>query len=93
MLAESPKPDAGFGSGLGMQPAHSALMPSVTHIPTPPHRTQVPRCMHSSDLNSESAGDYAIKADGSAPKAQLSNCGREPSLFWDAAESASAREA
>jgi hypothetical protein len=46
MLAESPKPDAGFGSGLGMQPAHSALMPSVTHIPTPPHRTQVPRCMH-----------------------------------------------
>nr|BAE35287.1 unnamed protein product [Mus musculus] len=28
---------------------------------------------------------YAIKGGGSAPKAQLSNCGRERSLFWVAA--------
>lgn len=37
MLAESPKPDAGFGSGLGMQPARSALMPSATPLPPPLH--------------------------------------------------------
>lgn len=42
MLTESPKPDAGFGSGLGMQPARSARMPSLTHAPTLLHRTQVP---------------------------------------------------
>lgn len=43
--------------------------------------------------NGESAAGYAIKGGGTAAKAQLSNRGRELSLFWDAAVSASAREA